>query len=205
VTAHQPVSATRSPLAAAILIGGRASRMGGVCKAMLTVGGTPIIQRQLETLRQVADPVYLVNSADGRFEDIGVPVVRDEFPAHGSLGGIYTAIAQSPHDRTLVVACDMPFLNRALLEHMARLEADLVIPRTPRGYEPLCAVYSRACLSSIRARLARRELEASRLPDGVRILEVGPEALAAYDPDGLLFVNINTPHDYERAKEAPTK
>jgi GTP:adenosylcobinamide-phosphate guanylyltransferase len=34
----------------------------------------------------------------------------------------------------------------------------------------------------------------------VRVAEVGPEALTAYDPDGLLFVNVNTPHDYERAK-----
>src|SRR5262245_58976069 len=119
--------------------------MGGLCKAMLPVGGTPIIHRQLETLRQVANPIYLVNSADAHFEDLLLPVVHDEFPGHGSLGGIYTAIAQSPHDRTLVVACDMPFLSRALLEHMARLDADLVIPRTPRGYEPLCAIYSRAC------------------------------------------------------------
>ena len=89
----------------------------------------------------------------------------------------------------------------ALLEHMAGIDADLVIPRTARGYEPLCAVYSRACAASIRERLTRGELEASRLPEGVRVAEVGPETLAAYDPDGLLFVNVNTPHDYERAKE----
>jgi molybdopterin-guanine dinucleotide biosynthesis protein A len=76
-----------------------------------------------------------------------------------------------------------------------------VIPRTVRGYEPLCAVYTRTCLASIRARLERRELEASRLPEGVRVIEIGPETLAAYDPDGLLFMNVNTPHDYERAQE----
>ncbi len=130
-------------------------------------------------------------------------LVRDAFPDHGALGGIYTAIVTSPHERTLVVACDMPFLNRALLEYMAGIDADLVIPRTSRGYEPLCAVYSRACAPPILERLRRGELEASRLPEGVRVAEVGPETLAAYDPDGLLFVNVNTPHDYERAKEVP--
>jgi len=88
---------------------------------------------------------------------------------------------------------------------MAGIDADLVIPRTSRGYEPLCAVYSRACAASIRERLRRGELEASRLPEGVRVAEVGPETLAAYDPDGLLFVNVNTPHDYERAKQVPRK
>ena len=188
-------------LAAAILTGGRASRMGGVRKATLSIGGAPIIERQLDILRQVADPVFLVTSADATAVDADLTVVRDEFPDHGSLGGIYTAILRSPHDRTLVVACDMPFLKRPLLEHMAGLDADLVIPRTIRGYEPLCAVYTRTCLASIRARLERRELEASRLPEGVRVIEIGPETLAAYDPDGLLFMNVNTPHDYERAKE----
>jgi molybdopterin-guanine dinucleotide biosynthesis protein A len=34
----------------------------------------------------------------------------------------------------------------------------------------------------------------------IRVEEIGPEALATYDPDGLLFVNVNTPHDYERAR-----
>ena len=175
--------------------------MGGVRKATLSIGGAPIIERQLDILRQVADPVFLVTSADATAVDADLTVVRDEFPDHGSLGGIYTAILRSPHDRTLVVACDMPFLKRPLLEHMAGLDADLVIPRTIRGYEPLCAVYTRTCLASIRARLERRELEASRLPEGVRVVEIGPETLAAYDPDGLLFMNVNTPHDYERAKE----
>jgi molybdopterin-guanine dinucleotide biosynthesis protein A len=189
-----------APLAAAILTGGRASRLGGVRKATLTVGGVSIIERQLAVLHQVAAPVFLVTSALAP-GDAALTVVRDEFPNHGALGGIYTAIVSSPHERTLVVACDMPFLSLAFVQHMASIDADLVIPRTMRGYEPLCAIYGRACAESIRERLTRGELEASRLPEGVRVAEVGPETLAAYDPDGLLFVNVNTPHDYERAKE----
>jgi molybdopterin-guanine dinucleotide biosynthesis protein A len=192
------------PLAAAILTGGRASRMGGVRKATLAIDGVPIIERQLSVLGQIAAPVFLVTSAGGSAE-AGLMLVRDAYPDHGALGGIYTAIVTSPHERTVVVACDMPFLNRPLLEYMAGLDADLVIPRTSRGYEPLCAVYSRACAVPILERLRRGELEASRLPEGVRVAEVGPETLAAYDPDGLLFVNVNTPHDYERAKEVPRK
>jgi molybdopterin-guanine dinucleotide biosynthesis protein A len=189
-----------APLAAAILTGGRASRMGGTRKATLTVGGTPIIERQLAVLGRIAAPVFLVTSAQAPRE-ADLMVVHDEFPDHGALGGIYSAIMASPHERTLVVACDMPFLSQALLEHMARIDADVVIPRTTRGYEPLCAIYRRTCATSMRARLTRGELEASRLPEGVRVAEVGPETLAAYDPDGLLFVNVNTPHDYERAKK----
>jgi molybdopterin-guanine dinucleotide biosynthesis protein A len=151
-------------------------------------------------LHRVAQPIFLVTSAAGPGE-AELEIVRDRFPDHGALGGIYTAIVASPHERTLVVACDLPFLSAPLLQFMAGIDADLVIPRTPRGYEPLCAVYSRACAEPIRQRLERHELAASVLPDGIRVAEVGSEVLAAYDPDDLLFVNVNTPHDYEHAKE----
>jgi molybdopterin-guanine dinucleotide biosynthesis protein A len=192
------------PLAAAILTGGRASRLGGVRKAALLVGGLRIVDRQLAVLRQVADPVFAVTSALGE-ADADIELVRDQFPGRGALGGIYTAISASPCERTLVVACDMPFLSLPLLEHMRTLDADVVIPRTARGYEPLCAVYSRACAPSIRGRLDRGALEASALPEGVRIAEIGPEALEPYDPDGLLFLNVNTPHDYARARQMSEK
>jgi len=174
--------------------------MGGQRKSLLTVGGSPIIERQLAVLRQVADPIFQVASPN-RTPDIGLAVVIDEFPERGALGGIYTAIVRSPHERTLVVACDMPFLDQRFLEYMAAIDADLVIPRSTRGYEPLCAIYSRTCAAPIRERIIRGELEASRLPEGVKVAEVSAETLAAYDPDGLLLVNVNTPHDYERAKQ----
>ena len=174
--------------------------MGGERKSLLTVGGLPIIERQLAVLRQVAEPVFQVASPH-RAPEIGLAAVIDEFPERGALGGIYTAIVRSPHDRTLVVACDMPFLDERFLAYMAALDADLVIPRSHRGYEPLCAIYSRTCAAPIRERIDRGELEASRLPEGVKVVEVSAETLAAYDPDGLLLVNVNTPHDYERAKQ----
>ncbi len=186
------------PLAAAILTGGRASRLGGARKARLTIGGKTIIERQLDALRVVAAPIYAVTSAEGEAEG-GLDLVRDRFPDRGALGGIYSAIDASPHDRVLVVGCDMPFLSAALIAYMHSLDGDLVIPRGPRGYEPLCAIYSRACAAPILARIERGRLEASVVPEGVRVTEVGEQALAAHDPHGLVFVNVNTPHDYERA------
>jgi molybdopterin-guanine dinucleotide biosynthesis protein A len=188
-------------LAAAILTGGRASRMGGQRKAAIEIGGRRIVDRQIAVLRTIADRIFEVSSLTGEAEagPAVTELVRDRYPDHGSLGGIYTAIVDSPCERTLVVACDMPFLSAPLLEHMAGIDADLVIPRTDRGYEPLCAIYSKACAAPIQARLEKGELAASVLPQGVKVAEIGPEALAVYDPDGLLFVNVNTPHDCERA------
>ena len=189
---------TGRPLAAAILTGGRATRMGGVRKATLRIGGRSIIERQLDVLRGIAAPIFAVSSAAGEPEG-GLEIVRDRFPDRGALGGIYTAIEASPHERVLVVGCDMPFLSAPLIEYMNGIDADIVVPRSERGYEPLCAIYSRGCAAAVRARVERGQLEASVMPDGVRVVEVGSEALAQYDAHGLLFVNVNTPHDYERA------
>ena len=197
---HVRPTVDRERAAAAILTGGRAVRMGGARKAWLTVGGVRIIDRQVAVLRQVADPVFLVSSETAP-ADAELTMVRDRYPGCGALGGIYTAIVDSPRERTFVIACDMPFLSAPLLEHMQSIDADLVIPRTARGYEPLYALYTRTCAEPIRVRLERGDLVASVLPEGVRVAEIGPEALAVYDPDGLLCVNVNTPHDYQRARE----
>ncbi len=192
---------TRTCVAAAILAGGRARRFGGALKSALRIGGERIIDRQIAVLRRVADPIFIVAPDPAPFESLGLDVVPDVIPGCGALGGIYTALVTSPCDRTLVVAGDMPFIALPLLERLVQTtDADLVVPRTERGYEPLCAVYSARCASPIRRRLESGSLQASRLPEGVHVEELGPETLAAYDPDGLLFVNINTPHDYERAR-----
>ncbi|HEU4939573.1 MAG TPA: molybdenum cofactor guanylyltransferase [Vicinamibacterales bacterium] len=181
-------------LAAAILAGGRARRMDGVNKGTLVVGRTAIIDRQLETLGAIARDIFVVGHRDIAWTARGLRVVPDEIPDAGPLGGIYTAIVQSPCERTLVVACDMPFLSSAFLRELAAVkDADLVIPRHARGYEPLCAIYSRACANDIRERLARGMNEASRLPAGMRVTEVDVDNEA-------FFVNVNTPHDYERAR-----
>ena len=182
------------PLAAAILTGGRARRFGGVTKGALRLGQAAIIDRQLEALRDVAADVFVVGRDDPAWVSRGLRVVQDEIPDAGPLGGIYTAIVQSPCERTLVVACDMPFLSNAFLRRLAAVEdADLVIPRRARGYEPLCAIYSRMCAPDIHARIARGAYEASTLPAGVRVTELDVD-------NDLIFVNVNTPHDYERAK-----
>lgn len=188
-------------LAAAVLAGGRASRLGGIDKGALAIGGTPMLARVLDAVRPVAAHVFVVGDRHGAGARAGLPVVEDLVAGAGALGGIYTAIVSSPCDRTLVVGCDMPFLDERLLAHLAGIAgADLVIPRNARGLQPLCAIYTRACAQPIRDRLDRGERHAAVPPAGVRVVEVGPEELTAYDPRGLLFVNVNTPHDYAQAQ-----
>ena len=192
-------------LAAAILAGGRARRFGGIDKSALTIDGVTIMARLLAVLRPITPHLFAVGDRYGAATAAGLETFQDVIPEAGALGGIYTAIVSSPCDRTLVAGCDMPFLTESFLRHLVRLSeaserSTIVMPRTAKGYEPLCAIYTRESAAGIRARLDRGEREAALPPGGVRVIEVGPEELAAFDPHGLLFVNVNTPHDYAQAR-----
>lgn len=194
-------SDTPPRIAAAILAGGLARRMGGANKAGLEIGNERIIDRQLRLLRQIADPVIIVAGSAEPFQELGVTVVPDVIPGVGPLGGIYTALTASPCARTLIVACDLPYLTLTLLQRLAApSDADLVIPRTGRGYEPLCATWSTACAGAIWRRIQNGTLKTALVVEELRVEEIGPEVLASCDPHGLLFVNVNTPHDYEEAR-----
>ncbi len=188
---------------AAIIAGGAASRLGGRDKSLLPVGNRSILDRQLAVRGSLTDRLLIVANEPDRFADRGVPVVGDLVPGTAALGGIYTALSTATTDAVLVVACDMPFLTRRFLDHLVRTADgyDLTIPRSADGLQPMCAVYSRACLEPIRARIAASSLRIQDLGAEVRTREIGPEELAAFDPDGLLFFNVNTPADYQRALE----
>lgn len=192
-------------LAAVILAGGHARRLGDIDKSALIIEGITIMARLLDVLRRITPHVFAVGDRYGGAARAGLRVVPDAISDGGPLGGIYTAITSSPCDRTLVVGCDMPYITETFLQHLAQLSDGgqtpvVVMPRTRNGYEPLCAVYTRESAAPIRERLERGERQAACPPDGVQVIEVGPEELAAYDPHGLLFVNVNTPHDYAQAR-----
>ena len=191
----------QTSIAAAILAGGLAQRMGGANKAHLRIDGERIVERQLRLLRAVADPVFIVSNRSEEFSGLGVEVVPDAIAGAAPLGGIYSALLASPRARTLIVGCDLPFLTPPLLERLAAPSAaELVIPRSPRGYEPLCATWSADCAEVLRRRIETGTLKAALAVEELRVEEIGAEFVASCDPHGLLFVNINTPHDYERAQ-----
>ena len=191
-------------VSAAILAGGRARRLGGADKASLTVGRARIIDRQLAALSAVADDIRIVGHDPARYAGLGVRVIPDAIPDAGPLGGIYSALLDARHDRVLIVACDLPFVTVALLarlveESRAATDADAVVPRSGRGLEPLCAIYTTRCAAAARDRIGEGRLQAAGLLDAVRTRILEPDALAPYD-EGALFENVNTPHDYERAR-----
>jgi molybdopterin-guanine dinucleotide biosynthesis protein A len=188
---------------AAILIGGKASRFDGRDKSALVVDGLTILSRQLSALSGVTSDVMLVGGAPRTGTPETTRQVADLVPGCGPLSGLHAALSATRHDVTLLLACDMPFVTAPLLHSLLSLAegADVVVPRTERGYHPLCAVYSRACLEPAARRLARGDFRLASLFDEMRVRVVTADALEAFgDPDRLL-ANVNTSIEY-RAIEA---
>lgn len=189
-------------VSAAILAGGRARRFGGADKASLAVGRARIIDRQLAALSTVADDVRIVTNDAARYADLGVRLVPDAIAGAGPLGGIYSALLDAAHERVLIIACDLPFITAALLERLVAesgQDVDAVVPRSSRGLEPLCALYTKRCATEMKNRIETGALQVAGLLDAVRTRVLEPETLAPYD-EGALFENVNTPHDHERAR-----
>jgi molybdopterin-guanine dinucleotide biosynthesis protein A len=187
----------------AILAGGQSRRLGGQNKAALKIGAATVLDRQLARLRRVVDHTIIVANDAASFALSGVPVIPDLRPGDGALGALYTAVHAAQTDRTLVIACDMPFVSEALLRYLveAGRTADIAIPRTARGYEPLCATYSRRCAGELARLIEQQRFKLSEvaLIPGLVVRELGPDELRPFGPEEMLFFNINTSDDYARA------
>ena len=189
----------------AILAGGRARRLGGLNKARLILhpGRASVLDRQLARLRRVVDRTIIIANDAEPYSGAGVPVIPDMVPDGGALGALYTAVHAAGTERTLVIACDMPFVSERLLAHLVSVggSVDIAIPRAARGYEPLCATYSRRSATELRRLIDEgrfRLSDVARIP-GLNVHEVGRDELNAFGPEEVLFFNLNTPDDHARA------
>lgn len=171
-------------------------------KAWLDVGdGRAIVQRVVDVLREVADEVFLVAN-DERFRALGLRVMPDRFPEGGVLGGIATGVGAAAHDRVLVAACDMPFLEAAVFRLLVeRVEGyDAVVPRVGGELEPLHALYTKACLVPMERALAAGKMRVISFFDDVRVLTLEEEDLRRVDPELHSFTNVNTPEELAAAR-----
>lgn len=182
-----------------ILSGGESSRMG-VNKAFIEIQGKRIIDSIVKLLSILFPEVIIVTNTPLDYACINARIVTDIFPQKGSLGGIYTGLFYSSHPHSLVVACDMPFLRREVIEYMTGKigSNDVVIPHLSDGYHPLHAVYSRRCLPFMERLIEKDDLRIVNFFKKVRVKEVSGKDLSRVDPDFSSFININTPEDVRR-------
>lgn len=176
--------------------------MGGRPKALMELGGRRIIERVVGALAPVVDDVFLVTNTPDLYAFLGLPMAPDVYPDHGSLGGIYSGLKAASGDAAFTVACDMPFLDprvvRLVVERAG--EGDIVIPRVGDQLETLHATYHKSCLPHMESRLLQRRLKIVGFFDDVRVVEIAEADVARYADPAIVFMNVNTPDELERAR-----
>jgi len=190
-------------------------------KAFLDLGGQPLIEIVLGRLSRVADDIIIVTNEPEKFANLGVTLVGDVYQGRGTLAGIHAGLQAANHSHSLVVACDMPFLDPNLLRFMALLAADydVVLPRLApeeepvafgpegagraknRDLHPVHAVYSKTCLPHIEEALQGDDWRVIAFLPTVRVRYVERDEIELFDPQHLSLFNINTPADLDRARE----
>jgi len=173
----------------------------GSDKALLAWEGTDLLGHTLDRLRAACPHVRILSGSERRYADRGVPVVLDRTMDAGSLGGVVAGL-EAADGPGLFLGLDLPFVPASLLAHLVALAegADAVVPVSPSGPEPLCAVYGPACLLPARRCVAEGRLKMTAFWPDVRVRRVEAAELAAFGDPGHLFRNLNTPDDYEAAR-----
>lgn len=191
-------------LSVCIQAGGLSRRMGQN-KALMLFAGIPMIQRVVERIQSIASEIIIISNDHTAFEFLNLPIIPDRIAGRGVLGGLYSSLSSSAHPFVAPVACDMPFINPALLQAELDLllssKADVVIPESPNGLEPLHAVYRReSCLPFVQEALFQEQRRLIGWFDRVNVCVMTQIEVAEFDPDKNAFININTPDDLIRAE-----
>lgn len=168
--------------------------------------GATLLERVMDRIADLGDELLVTTNHPQKFTHLKVPLFKDRLPERGALGGLLTALSIARYSTVIVVACDMPFVNPGILEAACELlsskGADVVIPRTEHGYEPLHAVYRReTCLPAVEEALTSGEKRLISWFPSVEVIPIMEDELSRYDPQGFAFWNVNTPQELQEAEE----
>jgi len=186
--------------AAVILVGGKSSRMGRA-KALLPFDNEPLIAHVVRRLKSWFPEIIVVAAPDQELPELSAVLVRDEIAYQGPVSGIYHGLKAATKDVCFVTSCDAPFLNFELIDHLLEQisEYDVVVPFWQERFQPLHAIYRTSVVPLLKEQLERGELRPIFLYDKVRTRKIQEAEIRRLDPEGLSFLNMNSPADYDAA------
>jgi molybdenum cofactor guanylyltransferase len=208
------------PCTGIILSGGLGIRFHRENKALALLGNERVLESVIRVFRDIFDEIFIVTNSPLSYTEWDLPIVTDIYPVRSPLVGIYTGLLYAAFPHVFVTACDTPFLQKQLLTVILESidsKADIWVPETAKGFEPLCAVYSNRCLPSLEAvisanldkvpaapgsteRYLEQSLKIRSFFSRVRVKTIDEERIRAVDPHLYSFFNINTPEDLLRAE-----
>ncbi|MBN1847979.1 MAG: molybdenum cofactor guanylyltransferase [Deltaproteobacteria bacterium] len=182
-----------------ILAGGKSLRFGHN-KALVELKGTRLIERVVNVLGAIFEKVILISNSPHEYEYLQLPIYEDLIKGLGPISGFQTGLNKIEDPAGFFVACDMPFLNEALIRHIvgSGVSYDAVIPRLGWKIEALHALYTKGCLTAINHSITAGNYQLITFLDKVRVRYIEEEVLRRLDPELKSFININRPQELDR-------
>jgi len=133
-----------------ILSGGKSKRMG-VNKAMLKIGYETLIERTSNLISALFKKVLLITNTPDEYSFLGLKTFEDIYKNVGPLAGIHSGLTHSTTEKNFIIACDMPFINKELIEFIINYKIDkpIKIPKAEGVTQQLCGVFSKSVLDEI--------------------------------------------------------
>ena len=190
-----------------VLAGGGSTRFGRD-KALVEIGGTPMLLRMGALLGDIAKDVQVI-AAPQKYAALGIIGIGDRCEGQGPLAGIITALQTTEEtgsgaEWNLIVGCDMPFLTREWLTYLAvRAQAsgaEVVSPQSAQGLEPLCACWRTSAVRQLQNVFDGGVRKITEAMKRLRMEVVDAADWKRFDTAGRLFWNMNTAADYDEAK-----
>jgi molybdopterin-guanine dinucleotide biosynthesis protein A len=193
------------PRSCIILAGGRSVRLGHdkISEKLLNLS---LLEHVVSHIESLVSEIIIVVAGERALPQLEssrkIQTVSDIYPGNGSLGGIHAGLSASSSFYSLVVAADMPFLNKSLLQYIFEISDgfDFVLPRIETFFEPLHAVYSKNCIEPAESIMKQGRKAIIGLFDFVKVRYVEVQEIDKFDPKHLSFFNINTKEDLKMAE-----
>ena len=191
-----------------VLAGGASTRFGRD-KALVKIDGKSMLLRMCELLRGLGGDVRVVVTP-GKHADLNVTTLADRWPGEGPLGGIITALhataeTDNAGEWNLVVGCDMPFLTCEWLSYLVERalvsRAEVVVPRSANGLEPLCACWRSSGTETLQRAFDSGIRKVTEAMKQLSMEIIDESDWKRFDSAGRLFWNMNTAADYDEAKK----
>lgn len=180
------------------MAGGKSSRMGQN-KALLKFGGQTLLARTLAVLDGVFEEVLISSNDSSLYHDFGYPVITDNIPDKGPLGGLQAVLKASPYERVFLAACDMPFISEKAIRYLAGQKNgyEITVPYAQGRIHPLFAFYRRSILSRVDNCLKYERLKIAGL-----IADCDSHIVRVNgDLEEKIFINVNTPQELESVRK----
>lgn len=198
---HLPAGHTlRDDITGVVLAGGRARRMGGEDKGLISVGGQAMVVHALKGLApQVGTMLINANRNREHYTRLGAEFGRCEVVADtddsfaGPLAGMASAMQRAQTRYILTVPCDSPLLApdlaERLLDALLAEDAEIGVAHDGTRMQPVFALLDCGLRASIENYLKSGGRKIDAWYAGRRVANAG------FEDHPEMFLNINTPED----------